>query len=358
MSEERPARPRGLDWIASRVDHAARKLALSRSERSRRRSSSESLGPRERAEALSALVARYATPENLDPARFFPTPEAPAITARLVRRRPRGGEVRDLAWESGYVPFADDVRERHLSFAANRTVHARAFVHGDRPRPTVLLVHGYLGGHHAMEERAWPLSWLEKKGLDAILTVLPLHAARGDGGRPKFPSSDPRLTIEGFRQAVHDLRSLVSHLEAEGAPAIGVMGMSLGGYTSALLATAEPRLSFSVPFIPLASIADFANDSDRFVGMASQRREQHELLERVFSVVSPLARPVLVKPEGRLVVGARGDRITPPKHAERLAAHFGSELVLFSGGHLLQVGRSEGFRAIGRMLGGLGLLDA
>lgn len=36
------------------------------------------------------------------------------------------------------------------------------------------------------------------------------------------------------------------------------MGMSLGGYSTSLLATVEPRLAFAVPIIPLASVADFA----------------------------------------------------------------------------------------------------
>ena len=43
-------------------------------------------------------------------------------------------------------------------------------------------------------------------------------------------------------------------------------------------------------------------------------------------------------------------------HAERIADHFDAPLVVFSGGHLFQIGRSKGFRAVGRMLGELGYL--
>jgi pimeloyl-ACP methyl ester carboxylesterase len=356
MSERRNPAKKGLDWIASRVDRAVERMAITRSSRSRS-SRAESLGPRERASALRALADRYHRDEYLtSPETFFPAPAAAEMEVTRVRSLP-SGEVRDLSWDSGYVPFAEEVAELHLACAPNCRGHARAFVHTDRPRPSVIFVHGYLGGWHAMEERVWPLSWFYEKGFNAYLTVLPMHGARSDGPRPRFPSADPRLTIEGFRQAVHDMRTLVSHVLADGSPAVGAIGMSLGGYTSSLLATVEPRLSFIVPFVPLASIADFAAESDRFNGIRSQRAEQHALLEKVYAVVSPLSRPPLVPKDGRLVIGAHGDRITPPSHAKRLAEHFDAELVLFSGGHLLQVGRSEGFRAVGRMLGKLGLFE-
>ena len=355
-----PARPllEGLTRFAAGFDRAAHWAALSRSERSRRRSQAESLGPRERAEALRNLRDRYKRPELLaTPELFFPAPRAPLAKETAVRAFGRAGEVVDLKWDSGYALFAEDVAERYLRHEANRTVVARLVRHRDRPRPAVVLVHGYLGGNFALEERAWPLGWLFEAGLDVALAVLPMHGPRASGGRPRFPSSDPRVTNEGFRQAVHDLRGLVCHLRARGAPAVGMMGMSLGGYTTALVATVEPDLAFAVPFIPLASIADFAREGGRYVGTVSQQAEQHRLLEEVHAVVSPLSRPPLVPPAGRLVVAGEADRITPADHARRIAEHFEAPLETFPGGHLLQFGRARGFRAVGRMLGGLGLLE-
>src|SRR5262249_1396975 len=151
---------------------------------------------------------------------------------------------------------------RYLAHVANRTAHARLRL-GPRPRPAVILIHGYLGGHYGMEERAWPVAWLDRKGLDVALPILPFHAPRGDGRAPPLPSGDPRVTNEGFRQAAHDIRALAAWLRARGAPSVGVMGMSLGGYTTALLATLEPTLAFAVPMIPLASVADFALEQGR-----------------------------------------------------------------------------------------------
>ena len=183
-----------------------------------------------------------------------------------------------------------------------------------------------------------------------LLFVLPFHGPRGSGRRPLFPGSDPRITVEGFRQAIFDLDSLVGFLRASGAPHVGAMGMSLGGYTTALAATTLPDLDFAAPFVPLASLADFARDDDRLVGTDEDRDEQHRLLENAYAVVSPLARSARTPRERILVLGSLRDGITPIIHAERLSAHFGAKLVRMPGGHLVQVGRSDAFRELLRML--------
>ena len=135
------------------------------------------------------------------------------------------------------------------------------------------------------------------------------------------------------------------------------MGMSLGGYSTALLATVDRELAFAVPFIPLVSIADWARNEGRYVGTPEEQALQHELLERAHRVVSPLARPPLVPRDRLVVVAGEADRITTFAQAERLAAHFQVPVVAFPGGHLLQLGRAEAFRTVARMLGAAGLLD-
>src|SRR5262249_22102616 len=195
-------------------------------------------------------------------------------------RRANGTVVMDATWSSGFLPLAEEVAERYLGHGKNHIAAARLFVHEGPPRPAVLLVHGYRCGQYALEERVWPIEWLMKGGLDVALPVLPFHAVRALPGPALFPASDPRVTVEGFRQAVRDLRALIHFLLDRGAPSVGLMGMSLGGYTTALVATLEHRLSFAVPFIPLSSIALAARQSGRLVGTEEEQRLQFEAIER------------------------------------------------------------------------------
>ncbi len=313
------------------------------------RARAETLTHDERMTRLAHIRDAYGAPELIaDPDAYFVPP--PAITPKLRRvRDDDDGEVLDASWPSTSDPYLDDVRGSYLAHDANRTAHARLFL-SRSPRPAVVLIHGYMAGHWSLEERAWPIDWMRRCGLDVAIALLPFHASRGraDGGAPPFPGADPRFTNEGFRQAVGDVRALIAYLRSRGAPAVGVMGMSLGGYTTALLATVEKRLAFAVPLIPLASVADFARDQGR-LGSDEKARLQHAALEDANRVVSPLARPSLVAPERMLVVGAEADRITPIAHAERIAKHFGAPMHRFHGGHLLQFGRGDAFREVRKL---------
>jgi dienelactone hydrolase len=348
---------RVLNHAAAHVDRAVGAAMFSRRTLSQESATAEALGHLDRMRALEAVRALYDRPEHhLEPDSFFgiPRPADP----QLARVRPlSGGQVVDAVWDSGFAPHCGEIADRYLECEPNRKAAARLYLH-DTPRPVALLLHGYRCGHWKLEERVWPVSWMFERGLDVALPVLPFHAVRARrGGPPVFPSSDPRMTIEGFRQAVHDLRSLIHHLYARGAPAVGVLGMSLGGYTSALLATVERQLAFSVPIIPLASIAEFAREGGRLVGTPEQQEAQYAALEAAYRVVSPLGRPAQIASDRILVLGAVADRITPVKHARRLAAHFDAPLEVFAGGHVLQWGRAEGFRSVARLLGRLGLLE-
>ena len=155
-------------------------------------------------------------------------------------------------------------------------------------------------------------------------------------------------SIETIGAAAQTLRAKLSRR-------VGVMGMSLGGYTSALVGTVADDIDFVVPMIPLASIADFAREQGR-LGEGKEAAEQHAALERANWIVSPLARPLRVSPARALVVAAEYDRITPVAHAARIAAHFGCETLTIAGGHLVQLGRSDAFRAVAAMLAREGII--
>lgn len=292
---------------------------------------------------LESIARQYPAEPSRD---LFPPP-APIVPIERPLRERSEARVTDLCWPSGYRPFLSAYADRFLASPANREARARLFLRGS-PRPVAILVHGYFAGHLGVEEWFWPLSGLDAIGLDAALFVMPFHGKRAEQGRtiPEFPSADPRKTIEGFRQAVHDLRGLIAWLRAQGHPRVGLMGMSLGGYLAALTATIEADLQFLVPVIPLACLADFALERGTLSADPEQARMEHAALERLYRLVSPLSLPSLVAPERVLLVGARADRITPIAHARRLAAHFGAPIQAWRGGHLLQLGRRRGFERV------------
>jgi pimeloyl-ACP methyl ester carboxylesterase len=285
---------------------------------------------------------------------FFAVPEAIAPGQRRVRKFGADGEVVDLSWHSGFAPLDSEVHERYLSARENAIAVARHFRRG-QPRPVVILIHGYMAGPFVFEERVWPIGRLSRAGFDVVLFTLPFHALRarvGYGAVPEFPGVDPRINVEGFRQAVLDLQNLIDWLLAQGHPRVGAIGMSLGGYTASLLATVEPRLDFVVPLIPLSSLADFARDQGSLSPVPDEAAAQHALLEGIYRRVNPVARPALVAAERCLVIAAKADRVTPAAHARRLSVHLRAPLHSFYGGHLLQLGRAEAFERVIELMKG------
>jgi dienelactone hydrolase len=347
-----------LGSAASTVDRAF-VAALELSNR-KARARADGLSHDERIAALASIETTYGAPELLSNRDLFfpqPPPAQPVVRhVRDLRELGSAGACVELSWPSAYTPFDPRVGEVYLSHVPNRTAHARIYGAGGG-RPAVIVVHGYMGGHWGFEERAWPIAWMNRWGLDVAVFILPFHGvrARPGAGAPPFPGGDPRRTNEGFRQVVGDLRSLAGILRGRGASSVGVMGMSLGGYSTALLATLESSLAFAVPLIPLASVADFARTQGR-LGTGENAELQHAALERANAIVSPLARPSLVRRERVLIVAAEDDQVTPVVHAERLAVHFDAPLLRVPGGHLLQTWRSTAFRAIRTMLQSRGVL--
>jgi pimeloyl-ACP methyl ester carboxylesterase len=372
--------------VAHLVDHAFKQTALTPTFLSGRPPAAEQMNHGERIEALSLMEAVYNRPEYLQPgSTFFPAPATIAPREKRIQRFGRDGEVIELSWPSEFEPLWSEaairavtgssapqqdfiaridrrsgLREKYLAVEANRTARAYWFRHRQGPRPTLAIIHGYMGGFLALERRMWPLRALFDGGLDIVFTVLPFHGARRNPSRglkpPAFPSADPRFTIEGFRQLVLDHRSLFTHLLAQHVPSLGVMGMSLGGYSAGLLATLQPNLTCCVMHIPLASIEAFAHGNGRMVGSDAEQHAQTAALGRAHIPISPLARPPLVAASRCLVTAGRSDLVTGVDHAQRLAHHFGAPLHMFEGGHLLQVGRGDAFNAMLNVLRAAGLL--
>jgi pimeloyl-ACP methyl ester carboxylesterase len=315
---------------------------------------------------LVDLAAAYGDGTLGSPSRFFPAPDAPDVELTPAGDGPLGTRMLDLAWRSEYEPFLPAARDLHARVAENHTAHARWWTSGSG-RPAIVMLHGWAGGHPWVTARTFAVTYWLRHGYDVAAFVLPYHGARAPGASGAlFPSPNPLRTNEGFGQAIFDLRALSRFLRARGASAVGAMGMSLGGYTTALWASVsghppdqdQDSMDFAVAMIPAVSMARLlwrhgeANPARR---AAERAGITEDLLADAFAVHTPTTRPTRLPPARLAVIAGRGDRITPPDHAEELARHWGVEVTWFAGGHLAQLGRGEALRAVRRRLDALAL---
>jgi dienelactone hydrolase len=301
------------------------------------------------------------------PDTFFVPPVDELTPARREVGRttfvPPQGEVWDLFFASPFEPVNPSVRRAYLRHHGNRICHARHWTHQDRPRPTIILVHGYMVSNANVNTELFNARWLFRNGLDVLLFSLPFHGERAVFAPGfAFPNFDLARMAEAFAHTVHDIRVLIGWLKRSGVPEIGMMGASLGGYTTALMAGLESRLDFAIPMIPattlMDSLLDWKPGGMLLRPLLAQLGMTLEDVRRYTAVHTPLQHASLLPPERLLVIGADGDGITQPYQAQLLWEHWDRPRVhWYAGSHSIHVHRGTYLRELGRFLGGLGVFD-
>ena len=293
--------------------------------------------------------ADAADPETV----FGPPPAVPQ--AALGLRRPISLRHRDipgraLTFESGFEPLNPDQHASYAAFPANRTVHTQLWRHDNGPRKTLLFLHGYSGDFYWFNAAMFSLGWFYKCGYDIALMTMPFHGPRAEKRDPYsgygFFSGGMAQCNEAMLQAVHDARTLISWLYAEGAPSVGVSGLSLGGYISALLAVADDRLAFCIPNSPVVSPVDlgleWAITRQLFWALKKVSNVSVAEMRHGQAVHSPMTYPLKLSPEKVLMIAGAGDRFTPPRYVRALHNHWpGSRLIWFPGNHLIHLQQKD-----------------
>jgi hypothetical protein len=274
------------------------------------------------------------------PADYHRTP--PALAEPLLRAaRHRGLEYERLSFESGYEPHPEEPgRDRWLSYQPNRTAHAWVLRHPSPSRPWLVCIPGYQMGAPLWDLPAFRAGYLHHRlGINLVIPVLPFHGPRktgrmsGDG----FLAADFMDTIHAEAQAMWDIRRILAWVRAQGGSRIGVHGLSLGGYNTALLACLDGDLACAIPGIP-------ATDFSRLVWRHGPRLQiryaehrgllQDEVTE-LMRVVSPLALEPKVPKERRYIFGGVGDRLVRPDQVRDLWRHWDRPRIeWFQGGHV------------------------
>ena len=97
-------------------------------------------------------------------------------------------------------------------------------------------------------------------------------------------------------------------------------------------------------YIPIASIPDVMNDNDLVPGSGDLQRTLYEGYREQLVPITPVCRMPKLEPKRVSIISGEFDRLATVKHGMRLAEHFGTELVKFPGGHIVQNRRAQAFR--------------
>jgi dienelactone hydrolase len=253
----------------------------------------------------------------------LPPPMGPMAVANA---RSAGLDLEVMRYDSEFEPRSGAPgRERWLSYRANRSAEVRLVRHRDSA-DWLVCVHGLGMGRAFLDLRLLDAQWLHGRGVNLAFPVLPLHGLRrralvsGTG----FVSGDVADTLHALTQAIWDLRRLIAWLRSQGAARVGVYGLSLGGYTSAVLAAVEDDLDFVLAGVPATEMAELMwfHASLRALALAEGHGITPERLSAALLPVAPLVLKPRVPRERRFLFGATADRFVPPRQVEALWRHW------------------------------------
>jgi len=311
--------------------------------------------------------------ESGDPERFFvrPPSRVPVRTEKgrwFPRFQPRDGTCEVVTFESPFAPVNPSQTKSYLRHRANRVAHARLLRHRDGPRPTIVAIHGFTADWYLINEWVFALPWFYRMGCDIALFTLPFHGPRQTrfspfSGHGYFAGGPSRLN-EAVAQSVFDFRVLFDWLERErGVDKVGVTGLSLGGFTSAILASVEERLAFAIPNVPVVSFADLVLEWQPIgwmlrAALATMRMGLSDA-RRLTAVSCPLTYEPVLSTDKLMIVGGVGDRLAPPKHSRVLWDHWNRcRIHWFPGSHIIHMDRGEYLIEMARFMVGRGFLPA
>jgi pimeloyl-ACP methyl ester carboxylesterase len=175
--------------------------------------------------------------------------------------------------------------------------------------PAIVLLHGYPA---------------EKADLLPIASALAPQFAMLLVDHRYFGDSEGRATTLGYRER-GDLRRVVDFLEARGAPAVGVFGLSLGGAVALLTAAEDPRIGAVAAYAPFADLRALGRELYGWMWLARYPFVEAMLLWARLAFGADIARPTPAEAAARLripvlLVHSRRDEQIPFGHAERLRA--------------------------------------
>jgi hypothetical protein len=292
---------------------------------------------RAEAEAGAALQLAGERGWLADPASFYPSPpelERPTAHWRTARKL----RYWRLSFESGYEPFPGEPgRERWLSYTANRRTRAWVLQHPE-PRPWLVCVHGTSMGKASTDFALFRARWLhEDLGLNLVFPVLPLHGPRGEELPPHaaFPGEDVIDNVHGIAQAVWDVRRLVRWARAQHDTPVGITGISLGGFVTALVAGVEDGLDCAILGVPAVDLVDLIEHHSVRGGDAQYQR-MLGLAHQLGVIVSPLSLTPRLPRDRRFIYAGLADRLAHPRHqVGRLWEHWERpEVCWYRGGHI------------------------
>lgn len=310
----------------------------------------------------------YASPKFIaEPQSFFLKPEPGEPVVRPADPMPlpiHDAIFEDILFPSEFQPLNPLYHAGDIFPMPQAASCARYIRHKTGDRPTIIVVHGYVLDGYNFNARLFEVAKFFRLGFNVLMYTMPYHGPRkaknarfsGDG----FMFFDVARIAENVRWSVHDLTRYVDFLESRSKMPIGMMGFSLGGFHTALMASLDKRLAFAIPVVPVITlfnvILQWQPSAAVIKGFLKVLSLNVDEINQLLLPVSPLARPPAIDHERLLIIAGTADRMAHPDHAHSLWHHWKHpKIYWFPGNHLVHFEKTHYMRQVVSFLRGLRL---
>jgi len=199
-------------------------------------------------------------------------------------------------------------------------------------RPSAILLHGW----NSELQYQWQLPFwsqlLARAGVNAFRFELPYHGSR----RPTEPDAIRNFlsgnlfhVARATHQSLADARALALWLRAQGSPAVGLWGVSLGAWLAGLAVANQAEIDFAALLTPVVRL-------DRALELAFCDPIRNDLrgLHDSFHSLNLIAHHPRVGGDRLLFVVSDLDLFAPPETVDELAAAWQPEVWRYTHGHI------------------------
>ena len=167
------------------------------------------------------------------------------------------GRVSNIRFKSSFEAVNPAVRRARRGYAAKQRRARPALAARRRAAPDAVPDPRLHGFGLPVQRTVLLAAVVLPSGYDVLLYTLPFHGRRAERFSPYSGYGYFADGLAGFAeamaQAVHDFRSVLDYLEYTGVDRVALTGMSLGGYTSALIAGVDDRIQAVIPNVPVVT---------------------------------------------------------------------------------------------------------
>jgi pimeloyl-ACP methyl ester carboxylesterase len=191
---------------------------------------------KDRSEEYQFRIDSAHIPVNVDREMFYKVP-APLSNVELnITSRENDYGIGNFEFKS-LMPSGDEF---------NDSVKGEVYLNKSESKPNVIFVHGWRMKAFDRVKKIFHHSIMNNLGWNMYYYTLPYHLER----QPKqslysgefMVSANINRTVESTRQAIIDLRAFIQWIKSNKQGPVVIVGVSLGGFISNLVATLEPEI--------------------------------------------------------------------------------------------------------------------